>query len=365
MLKLPYENSKLWLQKQIAALRESKALEREFDELDEVHYARLGWIVLLVGFGGFMVWALFAPLDKGVPAQGTVISDGQHKTIQAPLNGIVEEVLVRDGDQVKEGQILARLNNLQAAAQANGAQQAVAGLQAQVRGLKDSISNKELQVKFLKEQLANMEDLAKDGYVPRNRMLELQRNYLQINGSLAEDRGNLQRYQTQLSEQEARAKAFEFDLDNTAIKSPVDGSVVNLEIFTKGAVVQPGTHLMEIEPDNTDLIVEARVPTNLIDKVHLNLPVEILFPAFNQRSTPNIPGIVTVVPNDRTQDPRSGEQFYKIQVRVTDKGMHKLGENKVRPGMPAEVFVVTGERTMMTYLLKPIADRMHGALREE
>ncbi len=365
MLKLPYENSKAWLQERIAALKEARALENDFVEHDERHYARLGWIVLILGFGGFMVWALFAPLDKGVPAQGTVITDGQRKTIQAPLNGIVEEVLVRDGDQVKEGQVLARLNNLQANAQANGAEQAVAGLQAQVRGIKDSISNKELQVKFLKEQLANMEDLAKDGYVPRNRLLELQRNYLQINGSLAEDRGNLARYQTQLSEQEARAKAYEFDLDNTAIKSPVDGSIVNLEIFTKGAVVQPGTHLMEVEPDNGSLIVEARVPTNLIDKVHLNLPVEILFPAFNQRSTPNIPGVVSVVPNDRTQDPRTGESYYKIQVRVTAKGMRKLGENKVRPGMPAEVFVVTGERTMMTYLLKPIADRMHGSLREE
>ena len=103
----------------------------------------------------------------------------------------------------------------------------------------------------------------------------------------------------------------------------------------------------------------------LIDKVHLNLPVEILFPAFNQRSTPNIPGVVTVLPNDRTQDPRTGEQFYKIQVRVTDKGLRKLADNKVRPGMPAEVFIVTGQRTMMSYLFKPITDRIHGSLREE
>lgn len=365
MLKLPYENSKAWLQKKITDLQESKANEEEFIEHDERHYARFGWIVLIVGFGGFMLWALFAPLDKGVAAQGTVINDGQRKTIQAPLNGVVEEILVRDGDTVKAGQVLARLNKLQASAQANGAEQAVVGLKAQVAGLKDSIGNKELQVKFLKEQLANLEDLAKDGYVPRNRVLELQRNYLQINGSLSEDRGNLARYQSQLIEQEGRLKAFSFDLDNTEIKSPVDGSIVNLEVFTKGAVVQPGSRLMEVAPADGALIVEARVPVYLIDKVHLNLPVEILFPAFNQRSTPNIPGTVTVLPNDRTQDPRTGESYYKIQVQVTDKGMNKLRDNKVRPGMPAEVFVVTGERTMMTYLLKPITDRMHGSLREE
>ena len=365
MLKLPYENSKAWLQKQIAQLQESRANDEDFIEHDERHYARLGWIVLAIGFGGFMLWALFAPLDKGVPASGTVITDGQRKTIQAPLPGIVEEILVKDGDHVKAGQVLVRLNNLQASAQATGAEQAVSGIQAQVNGLKDSIANKEMQVKFLKEQVANTQELVKEGYVPRNRLLELQRNYLQINGSLSEDRGNLARYQAQLGEQESRLKAFEFDLDNTAIKSPVDGSIVNLEIFTKGAVVQQGARLMDVEPSDGALIVEARVPVHLIDKVHVNLPVEILFPAFNQRSTPNIPGVVTVVPNDRSQDPRTGEPFYKIQVQVTEKGMRKLRDNKVRPGMPAEVFVVTGERTMMTYILKPITDRMHGSLREE
>ena len=365
MLKLPYENSKAWLLKHLERMQEARANEGDYEEHDEQHYARLGWIVLIVGFGGFMLWALFAPLDKGVAAQGTVITDGQRKTIQTPLSGVVEEILVKDGDQVKAGQVLARLNNLQASAQATGAQQATLGLQSQVNGLKDSIANKEMQLKVLKEQLANMQDLAKEGYVPRNRYLELQRNYLQINGSLSEDRGNLARYQSQLTEQEARMKAFEFDLNNTEIKAPVDGSIVNLEVFTKGAVVQPGSRLMEVEPAEGALIVEARVPVHLIDKVHLNLPVEILFPAFNQRSTPNIPGVVTVVPNDRSQDPRTGEPFYKIQVQVTEKGMRKLHDNKVRPGMPAEVFVVTGERTMMSYLLKPITDRMHGSLREE
>jgi len=365
MLKLPYENSKAWLKERVAALQEARANREDYIEHDEKHYARLGWIILAIGFGGFMFWALFAPLDKGVPATGTVITDGQRKTIQAPLSGVVEEILVKDGDQVKAGEVLVRLNKLQVNAQATGAEQAVLGLSSQVAGLKDSIANKEMQAKVLKEQLANLQDLAKDGYVARNRVLELQRNYLQVVGSLSEDRGNLARYQSQLVEQQARLQAFEFDRNNAEIKAPVDGSIVNLEVFTKGAVVQPGSRLMEVEPADGALIVEARVPVHLIDKVHLNLPVEILFPAFNQRSTPNIPGVVTVVPNDRTQDPRTGEPYYKVQVQVTEKGMRKLQDNKVRPGMPAEVFVVTGERTMMSYLLKPIADRMHGSLREE
>jgi protease secretion system membrane fusion protein len=300
-----------------------------------------------------------------VPAEGTVIADGQRKTIQAPFNGVIDQILVKDGEVVKAGQVLIKYNNLQANAQATGAREAVMGLSAQVKGLEESISNKEQQLVAMKEQLANVQLLAKEGYVARNRVLEVQRTYLQLNGSLSEDRGNLMRYRSQLAEQESRLAAFEFDLANTDVKSPVDGSVLNLEVFTKGAVTQMGSRLLEVEPEDAALVVEARVPVHLIDKVHVGLPVELMFPAFNQRSTPNIPGKIIVVPNNRSQDPRTGEPYYKIQVEVTEAGKRKLKDNKVRPGMPAQVFIITGERTMMSYLLKPIADRVHTSLREE
>lgn len=365
MLKLPYENSKSWLKERVTALQEARANDDDYEEHDEKHYARFGWIVLIVGFGGFMLWALTAPLDKGVPAEGTVIADGQRKTIQAPFNGVIDQILVKDGEVVDQGQTLITFNNLQATAQANGARQAVLGLRAQVTGIEASVSNKQQQLVAMKEQLANVELLAKEGYVARNRVLEVQRNYLQLNGSLSEDQGNLVRYRSQLAEQESRLAAYEFDLANTDVKSPVAGSIVNLEVFTKGAIAQMGMKLLEVEPKEAALVVEARVPVDLIDKVYVDLPVELMFPAFNQRSTPNIPGKVIVVPNNRTQDPRTGEPYYKIQIEVTDEGKKKLRDNKVRPGMPAQVFIVTGERTMMSYLLKPITDRIHTSLNEE
>jgi protease secretion system membrane fusion protein len=168
-----------------------------------------------------------------------------------------------------------------------------------------------------------------------------------------------------LAEQESRLAAFEFDLRNTEVKSPVDGSVLNLDVFTKGAVTQMGMKLMEVEPTNAALIVEAQVPVHLIDKVYVDLPVDLLFSAFNQASTPNIPGKVIVVSSNRTQDPRTGEPFFKIQVEVTEEGRRKLRDNKVRPGMPVEVFIITGERTMMSYLIKPITDRIKTSLHEE
>lgn len=340
-------------------------LENHEGSKDEHYYATLGWRVLLIGFGGFILWASIAPLDKGVSASGTVITDGQRKLIQPAFNGVIEEILVKDGDHVEAGQLLVRMNDLQVSAQRNGTLEAIAGLASQIVGLEGSIANQQSQIKLIDQQLVGMRQLASEGYVARNRLLDLERARVQIAGNLAESQGNLDRTRKQLAELNQRLPEYQFELDNATIESPVAGNVINLAVFTKGQVVQAGTKLMEVSPENQPLIVEAKVPVNLIDKVHVGLPVEMIFAAFNQRTTPRIPGVVNVVSADRTTDDRTGEVYYKIQTQVTDVGLHLLRDHKVRPGMPVEVFVITGERTMMNYLFRPLIDRMRTSLGEE
>ena len=306
-------------------------------EQDEVHYARVGMLIVAAGFGGFMLWASFAPLDKGVPSQGTVITDGHRQTIQTAQGGIVKEILVKDGDKVVAGQVLAVMNATQQTAQNTA--------------LRESIASKQRQLALIKEQLAGYRELAKDGYMSRNKLIDAERNYSQVSSALAEE--------------QAKLPASDFDLSNAELKAPVDGTVSNLEVYQKGAVIQAGTKVMEIVPQNMPLVVEAHIQPTMIDKVHKGLPVEVMFPAFNQQTTPKIPGKVSMVAANTTQDPKSGQPYYKVQVEVTDQGKKLLADNQIRPGMPAEVFVVTGERTLMSYLFKPVLDRAHSALREE
>ncbi|KQW97258.1 hemolysin D [Massilia sp. Root418] len=427
---------------------------------DARSYARFGWLIVLLGVGGFLLWALLAPLDKGVPMPGTVAKESNRKAIQHLTGGIIQEILVKDGDVVKKGQVLVRMNNVLATSQAETSRaqyitarltearllaerdgsksltfpaslaafkddprvvagfslqnqlfssrrlsldseigafdENIAGLKAQVAGLEESRESKKQQQVILQEQLVNMRDLAKDGYVARARLLDLERTYAQINGQISEDIGNISRARRQVAEitlrRSQRASDFqkevrtlladtqreaealqprilaqEYDVANTEVKAPVDGTVVALNVFTAGGVIGPGTKMMELVPSDDEMIVEGQLPVNLIDRVHVGLPVELMFSAFNVNKTPHIPGIVEQVSADRAVDERSGVPYYKVRARVSPEGTKLIAQKKlaIQPGMPVEMFVKTGERTLMSYLLKPVFDRAKNSLSEE
>jgi len=423
-------------------------------------YAKFGWVIVIIGVLGFLLWASFAPLDKGVPLSGFVAKEGNRKAVQYLAAGVVQEILVHDGDTVKAGQVLVRMNDVQAssnlqttlaqyivarssearlAAELQGAKSVtfpeelndykddarvkenldlqrallfsrqlslsselgaldenIAGLIAQKQGLEESRDSKKAQLGFLKEQLDNSRDLAKEGYIPRSRLLELERTYAQIGGAISEDVGNIARTHRQVAElklrrmqrtqdyqkevrslltdvrREAEAlvgrlKGQKYDVASVEVKAPVDGVVVGSNIFTKGGVVSPGTKLMEIVPAEDALVVEGQLPVNLVDRVHHGLPVELIFSAFNTNKTPHIPGEVIQIAADRTVDERTGASYYKVRAKVTPEGAKLITAKKldVVPGMPVELFVKTGERTMMSYLLKPLFDRSKTSMSEE
>ena len=129
--------------------------------------------------------------------------------------------------------------------------------------------------------------------------------------------------------------------------------------------MSPGQKLMEVIPVNEAMIVEGQLPVHLVDKVHVDLPVEMMFTAFNTNRTPHIPGVLISVGADRIVDEKTGNPYYKIQAITTPQGAKLLKDLKVRPGMPVELFVKTGEQSMMTYLMKPVFDRAHSAMRED
>ena len=427
-------------------------------QLDDTRYSRLGWLLMLGGFLGFLGWAALAPLDKGVAVSGKVMVSGHRKVVQHPSGGIVERIDVRDGDKVAAGQVLIRLKETPLLGQAQslrsqfygslasearlnaerdgvasvsfpveltalaaepevasnlalqrqlfdsrrqallldqqGIDESIAGAEAQLRGVRDSQANKVLQRTALTEQLQGLRELAREGYIPRNRLLDTERVYAQILGSISEDYGRIGQLQRQVLEMRLKIRQLaeeyqkevrtqladtrirtedlrnrlasaEFELANSQLRAPVAGIVVGLDVYTEGGVIKPGQALMEIVPQGEPLLVEARVPVELADKVHAGLPVELMFSAFSQSTTPRVAGEVMLVSADRQVDERTDEPYYTLRAQVSEQGMAQLAGLQIRPGMPVEAFVRTGERSMLNYLFKPLLDRTHMALVEE
>ncbi|SER26407.1 membrane fusion protein, protease secretion system [Nitrosomonas sp. Nm51] len=425
---------------------------------DETVHARIGWWIVLAGVGGFVLWAFFAPLDKGVPLSGTVTVDTNRKAVQHRTGGIIDQIYVKEGEHVEAGQTLVRMNDIQVKAQAEitraqlitarvvearliaerdeknaieypadllaaqddprvrnsimtqnqlfksrqlamqheiaALDENIAGLTLQLQGLQSSLASKKQQLIFLKEQLDNLRELARDGFVPRNRVLDLERTHVQLNGEISAETGEIGRIQRQIAElKQRRIHRFqeqqkevrqqlseiqrevdalssqligqEFELANVLVKAPVGGTVVGINVFTEGGVISPGFRLMDIVPSDDPLMITGRVPVHLIDKVHPGLHVDLIFSAFNQNKTPNIPGEVLQVSADRLTDERTDEPYYQLKVRVTPEGMQLLAHHQVRAGMPVDIFVKTGERSLMNYLFKPILDRLHASMSEE
>lgn len=427
-------------------------------QINHAKASLLGWIIAVLGLGGFFAWAAIAPLDEGVPVSGQVVVTGNRKAVQNLSPGLVEAVLVKDGDEVKSGDTLVRLDATSARSQyevarsqwlsakaaearymadsqgkaqitfpqelleeakeprvANAmavqsqllrARQAglaadlsvmkssISGLEASITGFEESRRAKEQQIKLLREELKGLRELAGEGYLARNRLSEQERILAQLNGSLAEDSANLGRSQQNIQEirmrmlarqqeyrkeietglsevqkeasgLDSRLKGLAFDLANTVIKAPAAGIVVGLNVHTVGGVLPAGHVMMEVVPKNEPLKVDVQIPAQMIDKVKVGLPVHILFPAFNQSTTPEIPGKFVQVAADATSDPQGKvPPFYRGQVVVTPEGMSKLKANEIKAGMLADVFIKSGERTLLNYLFKPLSDRLRSALTE-
>jgi len=425
---------------------------------DTGRIARWGLLGLTLGFGGFLAWAAWAPLDEGVPATAQVTVDTKRKAVQHLAGGIVRQVLVREGDVVRQDQPLMLLDEAVARATHEQVRQRYLGLRAvqarlqaeqagapgiafhpdlvgaasdplirsqmqlqsqllatrraalqadldgideSVRAQQSSLQAYESMLGHRRDQLALLEDelrharsLVADGYMPRNRQLELERSVAEVRATIAELIGNTGRAARTIGElrqralarrQESRKEvetqladvsrdvlaenekliAVRNDLARTEIRSPAAGQVVGLAVQTVGGVVQAGQKLMDIVPEDEPLLLEARIPPHLADRIRAGTPTDIRFGAFAHTPQLVVDGEVVSVSADLLTDPQTGASWYLARVRVTAAGIQTLGARRMQPGMPAEVIVRTGERSMLAYLVHPLTKRLAAAMKEE
>jgi len=199
----------------------------------------------------------------------------------------------------------------------------------------------------------------------RGKVSEIELQISQIDRELASEVGReLREIDGKASEYAERKIAAEDQLRRIDIRAPIAGTVHELNIHTVGGVIGPGEQLMLIVPSSEELTVEARVAPQDIDQVRVGQLASLRFSAFNQRTTPEIDGVVSRVSADVTTEPRTGMSYYTTRIAIPAKQLKRLGDVRLVPGMPVEAFIKTDDRTVASYLVKPLSDQVARAFRE-
>jgi HlyD family secretion protein len=432
------------------------------DEPAAVDYrpmARIGYLAIAVTFGGFGLWAASAPLDGAAVAQAKVAVESDRKPVQHLEGGIVQEIVAKEGQRVEEGQVLFRLQSIQAKAnlevlrkqldaglatearflaeqtgapaigfpadllaRAGGDRETALviadeqrqfverrrSLQAQVDVQKSRIDQttqdnaaKQTRLKSMNSQLESynteigrVSGLADKGYYPRNKLLALQRERDGMAGQVAGVHGEialnkerlqearltieqtLQQNRQQIAETLAQTRARNAEvreklstaadvLARIEVRAPRSGIVQGIKLSSVGAVVRGGDTLAEIIPVDDRLILSAKVSPSDINIVSAGQRAEVRFPAFSNKHMPPIRGKLERISADAVSDDKGGGQpYYSAKVVIDPASIAPEVAQSLVPGMPADVLIVTGERTMLQYLVGPMLDKLALGMRE-
>ncbi len=422
------------------------------------HVVRWAAYVLLGSFLFFLLWALLAPLDSGVPAQGMVMVDTKRKTIQHLTGGLIEKVAVREGQEVNAGDLLIKLDDTQVHAEYETVRQRYLGLRAEedrllaeqagkseitfhpdvlagrndplinqhiqaqerllasrrlalssevgaitesirsqeeaAKGFAAQLESRKAQATFINEEREGLRELVKEGYAPRNKLLEVERLAADIDATTSDLRANLARarravaelslrkiqreqeyskevgaqlaeVRRQVTADEERYKAAREALDRTEIRAPVGGSVIGIATQTVGGVIPAATRIMDVVPRDEALLLEAHIPPHLIDRVKVGQLADIRFSNFAQTPQLVVEGKLVSISADLLTDQATNMSYYLGRIAVTPDGLKALGNHRLQPGMPVEIVIKTGERSLFEYLIHPLTRRLAQAMKEE
>jgi HlyD family secretion protein len=289
---------------------------------------------------------------------------------------------------------LFELRRTSRAGQKSQLRQRIGQLEEEISGHTAQRNAKAKEVELINRELAGVRDLFAKNLIQMNRLTQLEREATRLEGergllvaTTAQAKGKINELELQiiqidqeLSSEVAKemrdvdAKIGEFverkvtaedQLRRIDIRAPQDGTVFQSTVHTVGGVISAGDAIMLIVPAADNLTVEAKVNPQDINQLQLGQKAILRFTAFNQQTTPEIDGTVSRISADITTDQRTGMSYYTIRIALPPDQVKRLGDVKLVPGMPVEAFVQTGDRTVMSYLMKPLTDHFNRAFREK
>lgn len=418
-------------------------------------WVRFGMRTVTYLCGGLLIGSILFSVSGAVVTSGTVAVEGEYKTVQHLEGGIVGKILVRNGDRVKAGDVLIRLEDTQARASmaaTNGkfadyaiqearllaardrkdtfeppasidltsteniklfeAQKAlfeakraayvgqqkvlnqrITQTESELTGATGQLESRTKELKLNETELANVKPLFDKGFVNMQRIGPLERENVRIRGEMTNIKAQiaklksarteaevrlaqadkeysqqaaeeLQKVQSGLAEQTETRKAISDRLARTDVRAPAAGVVHAIAVHTEGGVISPGSTLLQIIPEDRKLVVEAKIAPHDIDRVHAGQDATVRFSSFDSHTTPRLTGTVKTVSAAEITD-KDGKAFFTTQIEVPPTELAKLETgHRLVPGMPAEVYLATQQRSILSYFLKPLTDMLARTFRE-
>jgi len=420
--------------------------------------ALMGYILIFITFGVFGSWAAVAKLDSAVVAPGTISLEGNRRVVQHFEGGIVEEILVQEADRVEMGDVLVRLNSIEARSnlevfstrldvahlvearllaeraledevqfpadvlsrnsdsvnavladqqnlfkgrrgilksQEDILSARIEQIKVQIQGLELQKSAFERRIENYTEMLVRMRSGESKGLIQGNQLAQREDELIEIEANLGQvisdtaqaqasigetklqilqltqeyrERASteLEQIRAQISELQERRKVAADVLDRTEIRAPGSGAIQNLKVHTVGSVVRPGDILMELVPEDEELIINARVSPIDVDNVAPGLSTEVRFSAFKTKLIPIMLGKVESVSGDViTPDNANEPPYYLARVTVDENDIPVEIKDRLSAGMPADVVITTGERTVINFIASPLMDAVRKSMIEE
>lgn len=412
------------------------------------------FVFLIAGVGG---WAATTEFSSAVIAHGSIVVDTHVKKVQHPTGGVVGEVRVRDGDRVRAGDTLVRLDDtitrsnlaivskgldelrarrarleserdglekIQFVDLFNGRDsdpeiqhimtgetklfelrrearvgkksqllQKVDQIEQQIAGYQAQAEAKANEIRLVSRELEGVRELWQKNLVQLTRVTSLEREAARLEGeraqlisAVAEAKGKiietklaiiqvdqdlasdvakeLRETDAKIDEYVERKTAAQDQLKRVDIRAPQDGTVLDSSVHTVGGVIGQGETIMQIVPQSDHLAVEAKISPQDIDQVHVGDQARLRLTAFNQRTTPEALASVEQISADTIEEKATGKSHYTVRLTLDESSLSDLGQIRLIPGMPVEVFIQTGERDVLSYLIKPLKDQVARAFRE-
>ncbi len=384
----------------------------------------------------FLAWAAFLPIQSASIADGLIVLDFNRKTIQHLEGGIIDQILVKEGQTVSIGDILLYLHDIKAKTEQQILKERLWAMQLQkerllaengnksemnltnfldsvgeisasddeklkeimnnqlklfkarkdkrsgeIKVLEKKLKSAEIRLKLFQKELSLIKPLVDEDNLSVLRELDLQKSISELDGEASVARLQIANYKNDdLSTMLKEVKETDMEivglynqlaaskdiLKRSAIVAPTSGKVMNIKYHTIGAVVPPGGEVMSVVPQHEELIVEAKIKPQDIDNVAVGLKAKVALTAYQGKKVPKINGEVINISPDIITNEQTRESYFLARVSISKKDIEKL-KSKVElyPGMPAQVFIITGSRSLVSYMFTPISDSAYKAFREE